>query len=91
MYATLSFIDERHVLTVIQPMLPLHECADPTLAESAAETLHSIGNSTVVEESAIKPLYSAADPVAAKSAAESIQSVTNSDVAADALTETSCS
>jgi hypothetical protein len=64
MSATLSFIDEGQILTVIHPMLPLHECADPTPAESAAESLHSVGDSATAEESAIEPLHSAADPTA---------------------------
>jgi hypothetical protein len=67
-------------------MLHLHECADPARAESAAELLHSIGDSTVVEESAVEPLHSTADPAAA----EPLQSVADSDAAADAPTETSC-
>jgi hypothetical protein len=58
---TLSFIDERQVLNVIQPMHPLHKCADPAPAESVAEPLHSIGDSAAVEESAIEPLQSVVD------------------------------
>ena len=46
---------------MIQPMHPLHECDDPSPAESAAEPLHSVGDSTSVEESAVEPLQSAAD------------------------------
>jgi hypothetical protein len=61
MSAILSFIDERQVLNVIQPMHPLHECGDPAPAESATEPLHSIGDSAAVEESAVEPLQSAAD------------------------------
>jgi hypothetical protein len=91
MSATLSFVDERQVLTVIQPMLHLHECADPAPAESAAEPLHSIGDSTIVDESAIEPLHSAVDHVATESVAEPLQSVANLDNATDAPTETSCS
>jgi hypothetical protein len=72
---------------VIQPMLHLHECDDPTPAESATEPLHSVGDSTAVEESAVEPLHSVADPAVA----EPLQSVADSDAAADALTETSCS
>jgi hypothetical protein len=50
---TLTFIDETKFLTVIQPVLPLYECADPAAAESAtaesvAEPLHSITDSVVV-------------------------------------------
>jgi hypothetical protein len=33
---------------VIPPVLPLHECADPT----AAEPLHSVADSAVVESAA---------------------------------------
>jgi hypothetical protein len=33
---------------VIEPVLPLHECADPTAAESTAGPLHSVANSAVV-------------------------------------------
>jgi hypothetical protein len=77
---------------MIQSMLHLHECADPAPAESAAKSLHSVGDFVAVEESAIEPLHSTADPVAAESAAEPLQSVANSNAAAaDAPTETSCS
>jgi hypothetical protein len=88
---TLFFVDERQILTVIQPMLPLHEFADPAPAESADESLHSVGDFGVVEESAVEPLHSADDPGAAESTVEPLQSVADSDVAAVALTETSCS
>jgi hypothetical protein len=84
--ATLSFINERQVLTVIQPILPLHECADPAPAESAVESLHSVGDSAVVEESAVEPLHSAPNPAAA----EPLQSIADSDAAVDAPIETSC-
>jgi hypothetical protein len=77
---TLSFVDEKQVLTVIQPMLHLHECADPAPTESAA-----------VEESAVEPLQSGADPAAPESTAEPLQSVADSDATADVSTETSCS
>jgi hypothetical protein len=87
MSATLSFVDERQVLTMIQPMLPLHECAATAPAESHAKPLHSVGDSDVVKESAVDPLHSAADPTAA----EPLQSVADSDAAVDALTETPCS
>ena len=46
---------------MIQPMHPLHECADPTPVESATEPLHSVGDSAAVEESVVEPLQSAAD------------------------------
>jgi hypothetical protein len=88
---TLSFADERHVLTMIQPMLHLYECADPVPVEFAAKPLHSIGDSAAVEESTVEPLHSAADPATAKSTDEPLQSVANLDAAADGLTETSCS
>jgi hypothetical protein len=49
---------------VFQPVLPLHECADPVAAKSAAaefavEPLHSIADSIAAEH-----LQSVADPVA---------------------------
>jgi hypothetical protein len=34
--ATLAFVDERLFLTVIQSMLPLHECAAESVADPAA-------------------------------------------------------
>jgi hypothetical protein len=83
---TLSFVDERQVLIVIQPMLPLHECADPASTESAAEPLHSIGDFATIEESVVEPLHSAADPATSEFATKPLQSV-----AVDAPTETSCS
>jgi hypothetical protein len=84
---TLSFIDERQVLTVIQPMLHLHECAEP----APAKPLHFVGDSAAVEESVVEPLQSADDPAAVESDAEPIQSVADSDAATDAPTETSYS
>jgi cephalosporin hydroxylase len=87
----LSFIDERQVLTVIQPMLHLHECIELAPVESAAEPLHSVGDSVVVEESAVEPLHSTDDPATAESVAEPLQSVADSDAAADAPIETSYS
>jgi hypothetical protein len=45
---------------VFQPVLPLHECADPAAAESGAEPLHSVANSATAE-----PLQSIADSGAA--------------------------
>jgi hypothetical protein len=65
-------------------MLHLHECAEPTPAESATEPLHYVGDSTAIEESVVEPLHSADDPAAIESAADS-------DAAVDALTETSYS
>jgi hypothetical protein len=44
---------------VFQPVLPLHECADPTADESTAEPLHSVADSAATE-----PLQSIADSVA---------------------------
>jgi hypothetical protein len=62
---TFSFVDERQVLNVIQPMHPLHECDDSAAveagSESAAEPLHSVGDSAAIEESVVEPLQSAAD------------------------------
>jgi hypothetical protein len=65
---------------VFQSILPLHECADPTAAESAAieftaEPLHSVADSFAAEhlqfvagcvagESAVEPLKFVADSVA---------------------------
>jgi hypothetical protein len=64
---TLSFIDERQVLTVIQLMHPLHECVDPAPPESIVEPLHSTTDH-VAAESAAKPLQSVADSDAAADA-----------------------
>jgi hypothetical protein len=58
--AFLSIIDEKQFLTVIQSVLPLHECADPAPVESAAEPLQS-----VAESAAAEPLQPIADSVAA--------------------------
>jgi hypothetical protein len=59
---TLSFVDKRLFLTVIQPVLPLHECAN----HAPAEPLHSADDSAAAEEAAadhaaIEPLHSATD------------------------------
>jgi hypothetical protein len=51
---TLSFIDERQFLTVIQCVLPLHECADLAPIESAAEPLNFVA----------EPLHSVAESAA---------------------------
>jgi hypothetical protein len=51
-------------------MLHLHDCAEPAPAESAAEPLNSVGDSTAIEEFAIEPLHSADDPAAAESIVE---------------------
>jgi hypothetical protein len=61
MSVILSFVDERQFLTVIQLILPLHECADPAPAESAAA------------ES--PPTESAADPAPAESSAKPLHSI----------------
>jgi hypothetical protein len=52
---------------VIQPTLPLHECADPAPAESATEPLHSVTDPATIE-SATEPLQSIADSDAAADA-----------------------
>jgi hypothetical protein len=62
---------------VFQPILPLHECADPAATEYGAA------------ESTTKPLYSIADSVAAKSAAKPLQSVADSTTGGAAPTERS--
>jgi hypothetical protein len=63
---TLSFIDESQFLTVIQPILPLDECADPTPTESAAEPLHSVAKEAAADpaaiESVVEPLHSTTGP-----------------------------
>jgi hypothetical protein len=65
-FATLSFVDERQFLTVIQLILPLHECADHAPAEFATKPLHSVAGSAAEEavavESAVEPLHSTTDP-----------------------------
>jgi hypothetical protein len=65
-------------------MLHLYECAEPAPAESAAEPLHSIGDSATIEKSVVEALHSANDPVVA----EPLQSVVDSDATVDAPTET---
>jgi hypothetical protein len=64
--ATLYFVDERQFLIVIQPVLPLHECADHAPAEFATEPLHSITDSAAADptaiESAVEPLHYAVEP-----------------------------
>jgi hypothetical protein len=37
--ATLSFVNKRQFLTLIQPVVPPHECADLALVESAMELI----------------------------------------------------
>jgi hypothetical protein len=66
--ATLSSIDERQFLTVNQPVLPLHKCADHAPTKFATESLHSIADFAAAEEvvadpATIEPLHSTADPV----------------------------
>jgi hypothetical protein len=70
--ATLSSVDERQFLTVNQPVLPLHKCADHAPTKFAIESLHSIADFAAAEEvvadpaaveSTIEPLHSTADPV----------------------------
>jgi hypothetical protein len=61
---------------VFQPVLPLHECANPTIAES------------VVAKSAAEPLHSIADSATAESATEPLQFVADSAAAGTALTKT---
>jgi hypothetical protein len=69
-------------------MLHLYECAEPAPAESAAEPLHSIGDSATIEKSVVEAFHSANDPVVAESVAEPLQSVVDSDATVDAPTET---
>jgi hypothetical protein len=49
---TLSFIDERKFLTVIQSVVLLQECANLAPAESATKPLHSIADSAATEAAA---------------------------------------
>jgi hypothetical protein len=49
---TLSFVDEKQFLTVIELILPLHECADPTTAES----LHFVADTAAAKEAAADPI-----------------------------------
>jgi hypothetical protein len=63
----MSFVDERQFLTVIQPVLPPHECANHAPAKFAPKPLHSVTDSAAAEEvaadpAAIEPLHSTADP-----------------------------
>jgi hypothetical protein len=75
---TLSFVDERQFLNVIPLVLPLHECADPALAECGAEPLHSVVD------------CAAADPVAIESTIEPLHSATDLAGSGAGLTETFC-
>jgi hypothetical protein len=67
MSATLPLIDERQCLTVIQSVLPLHECANHAPAEIATELLHSVADSIATKEATadptiVEPLHSTANP-----------------------------
>jgi hypothetical protein len=60
-------------LTVIQSVLPLHECANRAPAEFATQPLHSADDSAAAEEAAanpaaIEPLHSAIDSAASGAA-----------------------
>jgi hypothetical protein len=68
---TLSFVDERQFLTVIQPVIPPHECANHAPTKFAPTPLHSVTDSAAAEEAAadlaaiestVEPLHSTADP-----------------------------
>jgi hypothetical protein len=65
---TLSFFDEKQFLTVIQLVLPLHECVGHAPTEFATKPLHYVADSVAdadpaVVESAIEPLHFAATPI----------------------------
>jgi hypothetical protein len=64
---------------VFQPVLTLHECADPAVAKSTGEPLHFVAD------------FAAAEPLhyVANSAIEPLQSVTNSAASGATPTETS--
>jgi hypothetical protein len=83
MSVTLSFIDEKQFLTMIQPVLPLHECVDHAPAEFAAKPFHSIADSATTEEVA-------ADPAAVESTIELLHFATRRASSGAALTETFC-
>jgi hypothetical protein len=58
---------------VIQPVLPLHECADHAPTEFAIEPIHSVADSTAAKEAAtdpaaVEPLHSATDPTSSGAA-----------------------
>jgi hypothetical protein len=80
---TLSFVDGRQFLTVIQSVLPLHECANHAPAEFTTESLHSVDDSTVAEEAAI-------DPAAVESVVEPLHSIVDPTSSGAALIETFC-
>jgi hypothetical protein len=50
---TLSFVNEKQFLTVIQPVHPLHECANPAPTESTSPA------ESVAAKSTTEPLHSA--------------------------------
>jgi hypothetical protein len=83
MSATLSFVDERQFLTVIQPVLPLHECADHAPAEFIAKPLYSVAKSTAAEEATT-------DPAAIEFAVEPLHFVVDPAGSGAALTKTFC-
>jgi hypothetical protein len=73
MSATLSFVDERQFLTVIQPVIPPHECANHAPTKFAPTPLHSVTDSAAAAdpaaiESAVEPLHSTADPASSGAA-----------------------
>jgi hypothetical protein len=71
---------------VIQPVLPLHECADHAPAEFAIEPLHSITDSAAAEEAAAEE--AAADPTAIESAVEPLHYAAEPASSGATLTET---
>jgi hypothetical protein len=80
---TLFFIKKRQFVTMIHPVLPLHECVDPAPTESATEPLHSVADSATAKEIA-------ADPAAVESAIEPLHSATDHAGSGASLTETFC-
>jgi hypothetical protein len=82
-FATLSFVDKRQFLTVIQLVLPLHECADHAPTEFVAKSLYSVADSAAVEEATV-------DPTVVESIVEPLYSTANPTGSGAALTETFC-
>jgi hypothetical protein len=72
-----------HSSSPLPPVLPLHECADPTPVESAIEPLHSVADYVNAEEAA-------SDPAAIESIVEPFHSTANPAGSSVALTETFC-
>jgi hypothetical protein len=68
---------------MIQPVLPLYECANHAPTESAAEPLHSVADSVATEEAT-------ADPADVESAIEPLHSTTDPARSGAAWTETFC-